>query len=335
MLETRTLPATVPASRPAAPRLRGATIASIGAALPRRAVTNEELGARLGVDDAWIMKRFGVRVRHYSDPDGRLADLATEAGRVALERAEIAPDEVELVLVGTFTSDEMVPHAAPHVADALGCTGAGAVDVGAACASWVSGLVLAAGHVESGRADTVLVIGADLLSRRLDPRDERVSPLMADGAGAAVLRPTDGPARIGPSVFHSDATAWRSTYMLRDDQILRMEGPETYEVAVKAMVDTTRELLDGAGLGVDDIDLFVYHQGNARILDAVGRRLKLAPERVAHYIAEFGNTSSGTVPLALEASRRDGRLNEGTRVFLASIGAGYAWSGCIVEWGGA
>ncbi|MBI5103603.1 MAG: ketoacyl-ACP synthase III [Solirubrobacterales bacterium] len=333
MADVTTYPTDAPA--PAAVTLRGAAIASLGAAVPARVVTNEEIGERLGVDDAWIMKRFGVRTRHYAAPDERLADLAAAAGRQALERAGVAAEDLDMVLVGTFTSDEMMPHTSPHVAAALGAHRAGAIDVGAACASWVSALVMGAGMIEAGRSETMLVVGCDLLSRRLDHEDKKTAPLMADGAGAVVLRATDGPARVGPSVFHHDAEFWRSTYMARDDQVLRMEGPETYQVAVDAMTSTTTELLEREGLTIDDIDLFVYHQGNARILNAVGLRLGLKAERVAHYIEEFGNASAATVPLALEACKRDGRLRPGMKVFLASIGGGYSWGACVVTWGDA
>jgi 3-oxoacyl-[acyl-carrier-protein] synthase III len=333
MPDTATVSRAAPPAHP--PTTRGAAIASLGAALPQRVVTNEEIGARLGVTDAWIKKRFGVSKRHFVETDGRLADMAAQAGRVAIERAGIDPATIDLVLVGTFTSDEMLPHAAPLVADALGCRGAGALDVGAACASWVAAIVLGASMIETGRAERILVVGAELLSCRVAPDDEKTVPMMADGAGAAILSATDGPARVERSVFHSDARDWPSTQMRRDDQRLLMEGPQTYEIAVNAMTDGTHELLEHAGLEIADVGLFVYHQGNARILDAVGRRLRLKPEQVAHYIAETGNTSSASVPLALEASRRDGRLREGMRVLLGGVGAGYTWALCLAEWGNA
>jgi 3-oxoacyl-[acyl-carrier-protein] synthase-3 len=326
------LTATQPTPTPRAPSLRGAAITGIGTALPDTVVSSAEIGERLGVDEDWIVKRVGVRERHAIAPGERLTDLATDAARRALDRAGIAPADVDLVLVGTSTGDELLPNTAPLVASALGTDRAGAADVGAACAGFLSALPLAAGMVETGRVDVCLVVGAEVPTRHLDQSDRRTMPLMGDGAGAAVIGPVDGHTRIGPSLFRSDARYADLAYMRRDDQIFRMEGQETFLVAVEELSSVTRDLLASAELTLDDIDLLVYHQANRRILQAVGQRLQLDPERVVDCVAHTGNTSAASIPIALEYALDQGRLRNGMRVLMATIAAGFVWGACIVEW---
>jgi 3-oxoacyl-[acyl-carrier-protein] synthase-3 len=295
-------------------------------------VSSAAIGERLGVSEGWILKRVGVRERHVVAEDERLTDLATEAARQALERAGVAPADVDLVLVGTSSGDELLPNTAPLVATALGTQRAGAADIGAACAGFLSALPLAAAMVETGRLDVVVVVGAEVPTRFIDPDDRRTQPLMGDGAGAAVIGPVDGLTRIGPSLFRSDGRYADLVYMHRVDQTFRMEGQETFLVAVEELSAVTRDLLSGAGLTLGDIDLFVYHQANGRILQAVGQRLGLDTERVVDCIARTGNTSAASIPIALEAARAEGRLRDGMRVLMATIAAGFVWGACIVEW---
>ena len=328
------LPATAPTTTHRTPALRGAAIAGIGTAFPDTVVSSAAIGERLGVSEEWIVKRVGVRERHVIAPGERLSDLATDAGRRALERAGIEPEDVDLVLVGTSSGDELLPNTAPLVASALGTRRAGAADVGAACAGFLSALPLAAGMVETGRLDVCLVIGAEVPTRHLDPDDRRTQPLMGDGAGAAVIGPVEGDTRIGPSLFRSDARYADLVYMHRADQIFRMHGQETFLVAVDELSSVTRDLLANAGLALEDIDLFVYHQANGRILQAVGERLGLDAERVVDCIAHTGNTSAASIPIALEAALEQGRLRDGMRVLMATIAAGFVWGACIVEWTG-
>jgi 3-oxoacyl-[acyl-carrier-protein] synthase-3 len=312
---------------------RGAAIASLGVALPRRVVPNAPIAERLEVDDHWIVKRVGVRERRMAEPDERLTDLVVQASRQALERAGVDPAELDLILVGTFTQDEILPNAAPLVAGALGATRAGGVDLGAACMGWLSGVALAAGQIETGRASKVLVVGAEVLTRYIDPDDRRTAALIGDGAGAAVMTAVDPPGRIGPCILRADDTSREVIYMTRDELKLRMEGQKTFAVAVANLVEVTRQALDAAGMTIDDVDLFVYHQANARITRAVGERLELPVERVVDCIAELGNTSAASIPLALDWAQRHGRLQDGARVLLAAIGAGFTWGATVIEWG--
>jgi 3-oxoacyl-[acyl-carrier-protein] synthase III len=314
-------------------RPRGAAIASLGVALPRRSVPNAPIAERLGVDDRWILKRIGVRERRMVEPDERLSDLVVRASRQALEQAGVLPAALDLVLVGTFTQDEVLPNAAPLVVGALEATRAGGIDLGAACMGFLSGIALAAGLIETGRADNVLVAGADVLTRFLDADDRRTAALIGDGAGAVVMSSVAGPSRIGPCVLRANDRSRDVVYMTRDEMKLRMEGQQTFVYAVDYLSQVTLEALDAADLTLEDIDLFVYHQANARITKAVGERLDLAPERVVDCIATFGNTSAASIPLALDWARREGRLRDGQRLLLAAIGAGFTWGAAVVEWG--
>jgi 3-oxoacyl-[acyl-carrier-protein] synthase-3 len=312
--------------------VRGAAIASLGAALPRTTVPNDQIAPRLGVDDRWILKRIGVRERRMIAPDERLSDLVTAAARQALGRAEVDPEDLDLVLVGTFTQDEVLPNAAPLVAAALGATRAGGVDVGAACMGFLSGVALAAGIIEAGRADSVLVAGAEVLTRYLDADDRLTAALIGDGAGAVVMTAVGAPSRIGPCVLRCDDRSRDVVYMTRNDMKLRMEAQQTFVHAVDYLCDVTHEAVAAAGLTLDEIDLFVYHQANARITTSVGDRLELPPERVVDCIETLGNTSAASIPLALDVAQRECRLHPGMRVLVAAIGAGFTWGAAVIEW---
>ena len=310
----------------------GAAIAGVAMALPERMVSNDQLAARLGVDPAWIAKRTGTHERPWASGEESLSEFAAQAGRAALEQAGVEPGEVDLVLVATSTADDITPNAAPLVAGLIGATRAGALDVGAACTGWVSALAMACGQIESGRAVHALVVGADFLSRFLDFDDRDTAPLFADGAGAAVLSATDSPsARVGPIVLRADHSGSHLIRLSRGDRI-RMEGQESFRAAVAAMTRVTAEALEAAGCGVEDIDLFVYHQANSRIIRAVGERLGLEPDRVVDYVGRFANASTATLPIALSVAQSEGRLEPGHRVLLAAFGGGLTWGGTVVGW---
>jgi 3-oxoacyl-[acyl-carrier-protein] synthase III len=326
-------PAASPLFSPVRPR-RGAAIVSVGTSLPPHAVPNRPIAERIGVDEEWIVKRTGISSRHIAGPDDRLADLAADAGHIALDAAGVLAADVDLVLVATSTSDELLPNAAPLVADALGAVRAGAIDVGAACTGFLSALELGAGQIEAGRAQTVLVLGADLMSRILDPDCRQTAALFGDGAGAVVLTAIDGVGGIGPVVLGADGGVGGELIVVdRDEALIRMQGHETFRHAVVRMTQATHEVLALAGLQPEDIHLFVYHQANSRILRAVADQLDLPAEHVVDCIATQGNTSAATLPLALAAARDAGRLHAGDRVLLSAFGAGFTWGACVLEWG--
>jgi len=310
---------------------RTASITGLGHYLPEEVVTNDPIAERIGVDDEWIVRRTGIRSRRRAAPDERLIDLAANAGAQALKDAQTDPDEIDLVLVASLSQDQLTPNAAPLVAHALGADRAGALDLGAACSGWLSGLSLAAAQVEIGRAERVLLIGAEILTRLTDYEDRKTAALWGDGAGAVVVG-ANGDGAIGPVVLSADGGLADVITASHEERLLRVEGHETFQTAVKRLSEATLEALALADLNLDDIDMFVYHQANARILRAVGERLDLTPEKVADYIAEVGNTSAASIPLTLALLRDDGRLHAGQRVLVSAIGAGFTWGAGTIDW---
>ena len=312
---------------------RTASVLGLGHHLPETVVNNLPIAERLGIDEAWITKRTGIRSRRHAMPSERLSDLATASAVRAVEDAGIDPTELDAVLVATTSADEVTPNAAPYVATAIGATKANAMDIGAACTAFVTALSVGTSMIESGRAETVLVVGADALSRFTDFDDKRTAALFGDGAGAIVLGNQEG-GGVGPFVFGSDAELAEAIIARRDTQMLQMDGHTTFNAAVAALTKSSRDACELAGIELDDVDLFVYHQANARITKAVAERLELPAERVADYIADIGNTSAASIPLALAFAREEGRLNPGDTVLVAAVGAGFTWGGTVLEWGG-
>jgi len=320
-----------PSTLPPAGRL-GAAIAGLGVAVPEAVVTNAPIAARLGVEEDWIVQRTGVRERRVAAAEERLSDYAALAGHRALAAASAEARDLDLVLVATFSNEELTPAASPRVAAALGAERAAAIDVNAACTGFVAALALAAGQIESGRAASALVVGADLMTRLTDPEDRSTAALFGDGAGAVLLR-ASGAGRIGPVVQGADGANADLVRASRAEGLMRMEGHETFRHAVARLCEVSVAAAEAANRRLDDLDLFVYHQANARILRAVGDRLDLARERVVDCIGRYGNTSAATIPLALDAARAEGRLADGARVLLAAFGAGLTWGATVVEWG--
>lgn len=315
------------------PRVRGAEIASIGISRPANVVHNAAIGSRLGVSDQWIERRTGIRSRRHAEAHERLDEHATTAARDALERAAVDPSEIDLVLVATTTSDELLPNTAPLVAHALGADRAGAFDVGAACTGFLSGLAIGCAQIESGRARCVVVIGADFMSRITDPDDRATAVVFADGAGAAVLSATEEPSRIGPIVLGSDGSGADYIFVERAEALIRMRGHETFREAVDRLAEGTVRAAAAAGVELAEIDHFVYHQANSRILRAVGERLDLPTDRVVDCLGDHGNTSAATLPLALAFAERDAGLRAGDRVLIGAFGAGFTWGAVVLEWG--
>ncbi len=309
-----------------------AGIAAIGSALPDGVVSSEAIAERLGVEPDWVASRTGIVERRHALPDVTLTDVASDAASIALERAGVDAADLDLILVATSTADERVPTAAPLVAERLGADRAGAIDIGAACTGFVSALGLAAAATESGRAGATLVIGAELMSRVLDLDDPRTAGLFGDGAGAAVVVP-GGAAEIGPIRLRADGAGSRAVTASHTENVVRMDGRATFRAAVVSLTEITTEVVGEAGLSLDQVDLFVYHQANRRILTAVGDRLDLAPDKVVDSIATHGNTSAASIPLALDVALADGRIGPGSTIFLGAFGAGLTWGGGLLKWG--
>jgi 3-oxoacyl-[acyl-carrier-protein] synthase III len=310
-------------------------ILSVAAEIPSARVSTAELAERLGVSEDWIFSRTGIRSRPVAASGERLSEFAARAGANALSRAGVDPADVDLVLVATLTQDELMPNAAPIVAHAVGADRAGAIDLGAACTGFLSGLSLAAAQIETGRAARVLLIGADFTTRIVDWEDKRTAPLFGDGAGAVVVGPAAGElGAIGPIILGADGSGASAIHIDHADRKLRMDGPEVYRHAVARMSEATVAAVEGADLTLEDIDLFVYHQANGRILRALAEKLQLPPDRVVDVIENLGNSSAATLPLGLAAAEREGRLRPGGRVLLSAFGAGFTWGAGVIEWGG-
>lgn len=323
------------AAAPGPGQLTRAAFYSVATALPPGRLTTAELAERLGLAEEWIVSRTGVRERPVAAPEERLSDYAARAASEALEQAGVEADAVDLVVVATLTPDEVTPNSAPLVAHAIGASRAGALDVGAACTGFLSGLALAAAQVETGRCRYVLLVGADFCTRITDWSDRKTAPLFGDAAGAALIGPatSEGEGAIGPIVLGADGSHGPTIVIPHETHKVRMDGPEVYRHAVVRMSEATFEAVRRAGLTLDDVDLFVYHQANARITRALSERMGVEPERVVDCIERLGNSSAATLPLALDFALRDGRLRPGCRVLLGAFGGGFTWGAGVVRWG--
>lgn len=310
--------------------LRGAAVAGAGSALPQRVLDNASLARSLGIDEAWIFERTGILERRVAGKDETLVDLAAAAGRSAL--ADAGVEEADAVIVATFTPDERLPGAAPQVASRLGLDRAAAFDLNAGCAGFLYALTQATALVETGAARRVLVVGADIMSRVTDYADRRSCVLFGDGAGAFLVQESRSP-RLGPFRLYSDGSRPRLLWMPPETQKIAMNGREVYRRAVDAMSESIRDIARRAGMTLDDIDLVVAHQANVRILRAVAARLELPFDRLITNIAEVGNTSAASIPLAVDDARRRGTLRDGDVIALTAFGAGFAWGAGMMTWG--
>ncbi|HEX8646552.1 MAG TPA: beta-ketoacyl-ACP synthase 3 [Thermoleophilaceae bacterium] len=313
---------------------RGAAVASLAAVPGRLTVSNDAVAERLGVTEDWIVKRMGVRERRVAPPEESVAEMATEAARMALAEAAVDASAVDLILVATCTNEYLFPAVAAIVSAELDAPQAGTADVNAACNGFVSALGLAAAAIESGRNDCVLVVGADALSRWIDPDDRRTAPMFGDGAGAMVLVADDAPGRVGEAILRTDGS-FAHLISVHHGGFMHMEGGETYRQAVKRLVEVTVDVVEAGGLELGDIDVFVYHQANVRILKAVGERLGVDESAIVNAMASVGNTSAASIPLALAAAAEQGKLVPGARVVVAGIGGGLAYGAVVLEWGAA
>jgi 3-oxoacyl-[acyl-carrier-protein] synthase-3 len=304
-------------------------IAGLGVAIPDTIVTSAEAAVKLGRDERWVETRTGIVQRRVMDEGLTLAELSARAARAALADAGATVDEVDLILLATASPDDLIPNMAPAVGGLLG-TDAGAIDIGAACTGFITALQLAAGQLESGRARSVLVIGAEQLSRMCDPTDPTAA-IFGDAAGAALLRATPGGGELGPVVLKAEAQR-DMLFASRERGLIEMAGPDVFKHAVLRMTEVTEQALDASGATIEDIDLFVYHQANQRIIKAVGERLNLDPAKVVDCISHLGNASAASIPVALSKVRDEGTLKPGMRLLLAAFGGGFVWGGAVLDW---
>lgn len=307
-------------------------LAGVGSALPVQTVDNDSFEA-LGVDDAWIVSRTGVRRRRRLASGEKLVDLAVEAARQAVADAGLLCADIDFVVVATSTPDRVSPGLAPEVAHRLGTGGVGAVDVNGACTGFLYGLDYSVSRVSHGSCDRILVIGADAMSRITNPCDRNTAPLFGDAAGAVVVAAAPVCEACSPLLsFGSDGERVNSLYVDRQTQQVVMDGGDVYAKAVDAMTGELETVLAAVGLRPEDLDLLICHQANARILGSVGRRLRFAADRVVCAIEDVGNTSSASIPVALRRAQVEGRLRAGHRLGLSAFGAGFTWGAGVLRW---
>jgi len=321
---------------------RPSTIGGIGVSVPDRVVTNHDLEQMVETSDKWITERTGIRERRIAEPGTATFQLATGAARAALEQAGIGACDLDMILVSTSTPDGPFPSVACRVQNELGAPGCCAMDLLAACSGFVYALSVADAYVASGRADTILVIGAEVLSRMVDWTDRGTCVLFADGAGAAVVRPARRSEGFLSWCLGADGRGYdKITYgdvplgaYAANDAAPRigMKGPDVFKFATDIFIRQAHAVSAAAGRTMDDIDLWVPHQANRRIIEAAAHRVGLPMEKVMVNIDRFGNTSTATVPLALHDALAEDRLHRGDMVLIAGFGSGLTWAACLLEW---
>jgi 3-oxoacyl-[acyl-carrier-protein] synthase-3 len=311
------------------PAMRGATVVGWGSALPDKVVTNADLESTLDTTDAWIIERTGIRERRIG---GTTAGLAIEAGQRALDKAGLAPNDIDFLLLATTTPDQTIPSTASEVQSTLGLPSA-AADLNAACSGFVYGFVTAHAYIGLGY-ERVLLIGAETLSRVIDWDDRNTAVLFGDGAGAVVLEATDGPGDLLGFDLGSDGSARHILYA-DVGGYMKMEGREVFRRAVRVLVSSGKTAMERAGVTADDIALVVPHQANIRIIEAASQRLGIPMERSANVLPWTGNTSAASIPLALVDAVENDRLHEDDLVLLVGFGAGMSWAAAVTTWGAA
>ncbi len=324
-----------------------ACVGGWGTAVPEKLVTNAEMEQRVDTTDAWIVERTGIRERHVAATTDTTASLAIDAGTAAIKNAGIPPDAIDLLIVATASPEQPIPHTGAFVGEGLGLR-CGSFDLGAGCAGFVYMLVVGSSLLATGNLDHVLIVGAEILSRIIDPDDRATSILFGDGAAAAVLSrsPDDGPGvlawdlgcdgsaaglleiRAGGSRMPATAET-----IAAGEQYLKMQGQEVFRRAVRVVVESARTTLDRAGVAASDVAWFVPHQANIRIIESASSRLGIAADRTIVNIDRYGNTSAASIPLALAEAADDGRLRDGDLVLMSGFGAGMTWASALLQWG--
>jgi 3-oxoacyl-[acyl-carrier-protein] synthase III len=321
------------------------SITGIGSHAPQRVMKNDELAQIVDTTDEWIVERTGIRERRVAAPEEALSDLARPAAEAALDQAGLQPSSVDLIVVATVTPDMLFPSTGAILADQLGAKDAAAYDLSAGCTGFVYALVQAHGMVASGLVEHALVVGGDVLSKIVDWEDRSTCVLFGDGAGAVVLERVreggflgfelgvDGSG--GPELYMpaggSRAPATAETVAARQ-HYAKMNGREVFKFATRVLVNSAEKVLDECGVPVEEIDVYVPHQANVRIIDHARKKLGIPEERTVVNVDRFGNTSSGSIPLALGDAESDGRLKEGEMVLMTGMGAGLTWGSALIEW---
>jgi len=318
---------------------RRVSITGLGSRVPERVVSNDELSQYVETSDEWIRERTGIRERRIAAPEEALSDLALPAAREALADAGLEGPEIDLIIVATVTPDMAFPSTAALVADALGAREAGAYDLSAGCTGFMYALAQGYGMLAAGLAKRALVVGGDVLSRILDWTDRSTVVLFGDGAGAVVLEAVPAGGFLGFELGADGAggaNLWlpgSGSRIFEDpERHVKMNGREVFKFATRVLVQSAEALLEHCGVAVADVDVYVPHQANLRIIDHATKKLGIPSERVVVNVDRYGNTSSGSIPLALADAEVDGRLRAGSLVLMTGMGAGLTWGSALIRW---
>ncbi len=327
--------------------MRKISIKGTGSFVPERLVSNDYFEAFLDTSDEWITTRTGIKERRMIRPGQALTDMATPASARALEMAGVPAEALDLIVVGTVSADMITPSAACILQYRLGAKRAVAFDVNAACPGFIYGLAVAQGLMENGLHQHALVVGGEVISNRVDYKDRGTCVLFGDGAGAAVLGPSNGAGdgEILSTHIHSDGSLWEllnlpgggsrnpPTHEMLDAglQYLKMQGNEVFKHAVRSMVEAAHEAMSQNGVTMKDIDWFIPHQANLRIMETVAKRLDIPPEKVIVTVHKYGNTSAASIPTALDEAVRAGRIKRGHLILVDSFGAGFTWAAALIR----
>ncbi len=317
-----------------------ARVVGTGSFLPGEPVSNNDLVAR-GIDtsDEWIVERTGIRRRHLAEPDVTASQLAYEAATRAIAAAGCEPSDIDLIIVATSTPDYIFPSTAALLQARLGITNGGpAFDLQAVCTGFAYALATAEKFIRSGSHRRALVVGAEVFSRILDWSDRGTCVLFGDGAGAVVLEAAEQPGILA-TALHADGShnailcvpGQVNRGSITGDPFLRMDGQAVFKFAVRVLSEVAKEVLDKAGLGIDEIDWLIPHQANIRIMQATAKRLGVPADKVVSTVGEHGNTSAASIPLALDLAVRDGRIRRGQKILLEGVGGGFTWGAALIE----
>jgi 3-oxoacyl-[acyl-carrier-protein] synthase-3 len=321
-------------------------ITGTGSATPNQVLTNSDLEKMVDTSDEWITERTGIKERRIAPPEMAGTDYACEAALRAMKMAGLGPREIDMILVGTVTPDAPLPSSSCLLQDKLGATNAAVMDIVAACSGFIYGLAIARSFIITGQMKNILVVGVETLSRITNWKDRNTCVLFGDGAGAAVVSVSTEPGGILDTYLKGDGSLSHllqvpygggrvpltADNICHDDRYIKMEGPEVFKSAVKAMGEAATAILHRAKLKGSDIDLMIPHQANIRIIEATAKRIRLPMERVYVNIHKYGNTSAASIPIALDEAVREGRIKRGDRIVLVAFGAGFTWGSALIEW---
>ncbi len=316
-------------------------IISIGSYIPNNTVTNKDLEKTVDTTDEWIVSRTGIKQRPIADSSQATSDLAFEAATIAIERAKIDKNDIDLIIVGTCTPDVATPNVGTLIQKRLGLSNFPAFSIEAACSGFIYALNIADKFIKTGESKCALVVGAETLSRITNWDDRNTCILFADGAGAAILKPTDDKgiifSELGANGEYADllhvpyGTSRKPEKSSKDDYFLRMSGNEVFKVAVKTLEEIAIDALKKSNIQSKDVDWFIPHQANVRIIQAVAKRLELPEEKVILSMDIHGNTSAASIPLAFDRAVQDGRIKKGDTILMQSFGAGFTWGSVLLE----